>query len=207
MMVERILDWVEDTRMTQKVIVLLLSVGLTSIILFQFVVEPQQQHVQGFQQTLRSLDHQLATIEQSHQLEPLKDEIARLTPQLEAQKKVLRLKVPVEQMLTDVLDKAQSVGVVLTSWKSEEPVPIPETDLNRVTLRLYTEGRYHALAHFLEELQTLPNTLMLRSMDLQAQERSDESPERHIQASFELIGFQAIEFGTKGQRVPEKRAS
>ncbi len=206
-MVERILDWVEDTRMTQKVIILLLSVGLTSIVLFQFVVEPQRQHAQGFQQTLRSLDHQLATIEEGHQLETLKDEIARLTPQLEAQKKILGLKVPMDQMLTDVLDKAQSVGVALTSWKSEEPVPILETDLNRVTLRLYTEGRYHALAHFLEELQTLPNTLMLRSMDFQAQERSDESPERPIQASFELIGFQSAELGAKGQRVLEKGTS
>lgn len=206
-MFEKILDWVEDTRMTQKVIILLLAVGFTSIILFQFVVEPQRQRVQGFQQTVRSLDHQLATIEQSHQLETLKDEIASLIPQLEAQKRVLGLKVPIDQMLTDVLDKAQSVGVTLTSWKSEEPVPIPETDLNRVTLRLYAEGRYHALAHFLEELQTLPNTLMLTSMDFQAQERSDESPEGHIQASFELLGFQATEFRVKGQHGPEKGTS
>ncbi len=206
-MVEKILDWVEDTRMTQKVVILLLSVGLTSIILFQFVVEPQRQRVQGFQQTIRSLDHQLATIEQDPQLEALKNEIARLTPQLEAQKRVLGLQVPIDQMLTDVLDKAQSVGVALTSWKSEEPVPIPETNLNRVTLRLYAEGRYHALAHFLEELQTLPNALTLTSMDFQARERSDDGPESHIQASFELLGFQATEFEVKGRHGPEKGTS
>lgn len=196
-MVESILDWVEDTRMTHKVIILLLFAGFASIILFQFVVEPQRQRTQAFQQTLRSLDHQLAT--RDPQLETLKDEIANLTRQLEAQKKVLA--VPMDQILTGVLDKAQSVDVALTSWKSEEPVPLPETDLNRVTLRLYAEGRYHALAHFLEELQTLPNTLTLKALDFQARKATEENPERSIQASFELIGLQATAVGQREQRV------
>ena len=196
-MVESILDWVEDTRMTHKVIILLLFAGFASIILFQFVVEPQRQRTQAFQQTLRSLDHQLAT--RDPQLETLKDEIANLTRQLEAQKKVLA--VPMDQILTGVLGKAQSVDVALTSWKSEEPVPLPETDLNRVTLRLYAEGRYHALAHFLEELQTLPNTLTLKALDFQARKATEESPERSIQASFELIGLQVTAVGQREQRV------
>ena len=196
-MVESILDWVEDTRMTHKVIILLLFAGFASIILFQFVVEPQRQRTQAFQQTLRSLDHQLAT--RDPQLETLKDEIANLTRQLEAQKKVLA--VPMDQILTGVLDKAQSVDVALTSWKSEEPVPLPETDLNRVTLRLYAEGRYHALAHFLEELQTLPNTLTLKALDFQARKATEESLERPIQASFELIGLQVTAVGQREQRV------
>ena len=196
-MVESILDWVEDTRMTHKVIILLLFAGFASIILFQFVVEPQRQRTQAFQQTLRSLDHQLAT--RDPQLETLKDEIANLTRQLETQKRVLA--VPMDQILSGVLDKAQSVDVALTSWKSEEPVPLPETDLNRVTLWLYAEGRYHALAHFLEELQTLPNTLTLRSLDFQVREATEESPERPIQASFELIGLQATAVGQREQRV------
>lgn len=198
-MVESILDWVEDTRMAHKVIILLLFAGFASIILFQFVVEPQRQRTQAFQQTLRSLDHQLATMERDPQLETLKDEIVNLTRQLETQKRVLA--VPMDQILTGVLDKAQSVDVALTSWKSEEPVPLPETDLNRVTLWLYAEGRYHALAHFLEELQTLPNTLTLRALDFQVREATEESPERPIQASFELIGLQATAVGQSEQRV------
>ena len=198
-MVESILDWAEDTRMAHKVIILLLFVGFTSIILFQFVVEPQRQRTQAFQQTLRSLDHQLATMERDPQLETLKDEIANLTRQLETQKRVLA--VPMDQILSGVLDKAQSVDVALTSWKSEEPVPLPETDLNRVTLWLYAEGRYHALAHFLEELRTLPNTLTLRALDFQVREATEESPERPIQASFELIGLQATAVGQREQRV------
>ena len=112
-MVENILDWVEDTRMTHKVMILLLFAGFASIVLFQFVVEPQRQRTQAFQQTLRSLDHQLAT--RGPQLETLKDEIANLTRQLEAQKRVLA--VPMDQVLASVLDKAQSVDVALTSWK------------------------------------------------------------------------------------------
>ncbi len=196
-MVENILDWVEDTRMTHKVIILLLFTGFASIILFQFVVEPQRQRTQAFQQTLRSLDHQLAT--RDPQLETLKDEIANLTRQLETQKRVLA--VPMDQLLTGVLAKAQSVDVALTSWKSEEPVPLPETDLNRVTLRLYAEGGYHSLAHFLEELQTLPNTLTLKALDFQARKATEESPERPIQASFELIGLQVTAVGEREQRV------
>ena len=192
-MVERILDWVEDTRMTQKVMILFLFAGLTSMILFQFIVEPQRQRAQAFQQTLRSLDNQLATMEGDRQLETLKDEITNLTRQLETQKSVLA--APMDHMLTDVLDKAQSVDVALTSWKSGEPVPLPETDVKRVTLRLHAEGRYHALAHFLEEIQTLPNALTLKSLDFRARERSEENPERPIQASFELIGFLATEEG------------
>ena len=196
-MVENILDWVEDTRMTHKVMILLLFAGFASIVLFQFVVEPQRQRTQAFQQTLRSLDHQLAT--RGPQLETLKDEIANLTRQLEAQKRVLA--VPMDQVLASVLDKAQSVDVVLTSWKFEEPVPLPETDLNRVTVRLYAEGRYHTLAHFLEELQTLPNTLTLKALDFQAGKATEESPERPIQASFELIGLQATAVGQREQHV------
>lgn len=188
-MVETILDWVEDTRMTKKVMILLLVAGFTSMILFQFVVEPQRQRAQAFQQTLRSLDHQLATMEPDRESETLKDEIADLTSRLDAQKRALA--VPMDHILTGILDKARSVDVTLTSWKSEEPVPLPETDVNRVTLQLHVEGGYHALAHFLEELQALPNRLTLKSLDFHTQERSGEIQERPIQASFELTGFQA----------------
>ena len=188
-MVERILDWVEDTRMTQRVMVLLLFAGLTSIILYQFIVEPQRQRAQAFEQTLRSLDHQLATMKEDRRSETLKEEIATLTSQTETRKRVLA--VSMDHILAGILDKAQSVDVALTSWKSGNPVPLPDTDLYRVTLRLHAEGRYHAFGHFLEELQTLPNTLTLKSLDFHARERSEASLERPIQASFELIGFQA----------------
>ena len=186
---ERILDWVEDTRMTQKVMVLLLFAGLLSIILYQFIVEPQQQRTQAFEQTLRSLDHQLATMKEDRRSETLKEEIATLTSRTETRKRVLA--VSMDHILAGILDKAQSVDVALTSWESEEPVPLPETDLHRVTLRLHAEGRYHALAHFLEELQTLRNKLTLKSLDFHARERREASPERPIQASFELISIEA----------------
>lgn len=188
-MFDRILDWVEDTRMTKKVIILLLVAGFTSMIMFQFVVEPQRERAQAFQQTLRSLDRQLETMERDRRLESLEDEITDLTRRLDALKDVVT--VPMDQILTDVLEKARSVDVAVTSWKSENPVPLPDMDLNQVTLRLRAEGRYHALGHFLEELQTLPNTLTFKSLNFRARERSEESPERPIHASIELISFEA----------------
>ena len=190
-MVERILDWVEDTPKSRKAILLLLCAGLTSIILFQFVVEPQRERARAFQQTLRSLDHQLATLKPDRKLETLKKEIGSLTSRLARDKNLLA--APMDHMLAGIVDKAQSVDVALRSWESEEPVPLPETDLHRVTVRLRAEGGYHALAHFLEELQTLPNTLTLKSLDFHAQERSEANPEHPIQASIELTGFQAAE--------------
>ena len=201
-MVERILDWVEDTRMTQKVMVLLLFAGLTSIILYQFIVEPQRQRTQAFEQTLRSLDHQLATMKEDRRSETLKEEIATLTSQTETRKRVLA--VSMDHILAGILDKAQSVDVALTSWESEEPVPRPERDLHRVTLRLHAEGGYHALAHFLEELQTLPNKLTLKSMDFHARERREARPEHPIQASIELTGFQAAEVEQGRSPLPEQ---
>ena len=125
---ERILDWMEDTRMTQKVMVLLLFAGLTSIILYQFIVEPQRQRTQAFEQTLRSLDHQLATMmKEDRRSETLKEEIATLTSRTETRKRVLA--VSMDHILAGILDKAQSVDVALTSWESEEPVPLPENGL------------------------------------------------------------------------------
>ena len=197
-MAGRILDWVEDTRMAHKVVILLLLAGFTSMIMFQFVVEPQRERAQAFQQTLRSLDRQLETMKRDRGLETLKDEITDLTRQLETQKSEMALSM--DHVLTGVLDKARSVDVVLTSWKSGEVVPLPDTVLNRVTLRLRAEGRYHALAHFLEELQTLPGPLTLTSLDFRARDRSEESPERPIQASFELTGFQATAVEPRGQQ-------
>lgn len=188
-MFDRILDWVEDTRMTKKAIILLLFAGFTSMIMFQFVVEPQRERAQAFQQTLRALDRQLETMKRDRRLESLEDEITDLTRRLDALKDVVT--VPMDQILTGVLEKARSVDVAVTSWKSENPVPLPDMDLNQVTLRLHAEGRYHALGHFLEELQTLPNTLTFKSLDFRARERSEESPERPIQASIELISFEA----------------
>ncbi len=185
-MIGRLLDWVEDTRMTHKVIVLLLSAGLTSIILFQFLIDPQRQRVLAFQQTIQSLDHRLATMKEDRQLETLEEKIADLTRGLEARRTAL--KAPIA--LTDVLTKAESVGVVLTSWMAGEPVPLAEGDVYRITLRLDAEGQYHALAHFLEELHGLPNALTLKSLDFQARERHEESVAPLIQASFELTGFQ-----------------
>lgn len=187
-MVERILDWMEDTPKSRKIVLLLLCAGLTSIILFQFVVESQQERARAFQQTLRSLDRQLATLKPDRKLETLKKEISSLTNRLTREKKLLA--TPMDHMLAGIVAKAQSVDVALTSWESEEPVPLPETNLHRITFRLRAEGGYHALAHFLEELQTLPNTLTLKSLDFHARERSEESPDRPIQASIELIRFQ-----------------
>lgn len=172
---------------------LLLCAGLTSIILFQFVVEPQRERARAFQQTLRSLDRQLATLKPDQKLETLKKEIGSLTSRLTREKKLLA--TPMDHMLAGIVDKAQSVDVALRSWESEEPVPLTETNLHRVTIRLRAEGGYHALAHFLEELQTPPNTLPLKSLDFHARERSGESPERPIQASFELMGFQTTVVG------------
>ena len=200
-MLDRILDWLEDTRMAQKVMLLLLCAGFMSMIMFQFVVEPQRERAQAFQHTLRSLDRQLGTMKRDRRLETLKDEIADLTRQLETQKSEATSSM--DHVLAGVLDKAQSVDVELTSWKSGNPVPLPDTDVYRVTLRLHAAGRYHALAHFLEELQTLPNTLTLKSLDFHARERSEESPERPIQASFELTAFQSM---TVEQRERRKAA-
>ena len=197
-MVDRILDWVEDTRMAHKVVILLLLAGFTSMIMFQFVVEPQRERAQAFQHTLRALDRQLGTMKRDRRLETLKEEVADLTRQLETQKS--EVTASMDHVLTGVLDKARSVDVELTSWQSEDPVPLPATGLNRVTLRLQAEGHYHALAHFLEELQTLPNTLTLKSLDFRARERSEESPERPIQASFELTAFQSTTVEHREQR-------
>jgi len=187
-MVERILDWLEDTPKSHKAMLLLLCAGLTSIILFQFVVEPQRERALALQQTLRSLDHQLATSKPDRKLATLKKEIDSLTSRLTIEQKLLT--TTMDHRLAGIMGTAQSVGVVLRSWESEEPAQLPETDLHRVTLRLRAEGRYHALAHFLEELQTFPNTLSLTSLDFHVREGSEESPDRPIQASFELMGFQ-----------------
>ena len=198
-MVERILDWVEDAPKSHKTVLLLLCAGLTSIILFQFVVEPQRERARAFQQTIRSLDHQLATSEPDRKLETLKKEISSLTNRLIGEKKLLA--VPMDHILAGIVEKAQSVDVALRSWESEEPVPLPETNLHHVTIRLRVEGGYHALAHFLEELQTLPNTLPLKSLDFHAQELSEGNPEHPIQASIELTGFQAAEIEQREESI------
>ena len=201
-MVERILDWVEDTPKSHKTMLLLLCAGLTSIILFQFVVEPQRERARAFQQTIRSLDHQLATSEPDRKVETLKKEIGSLTSRLTGEKKLLA--IPMDHMLAGIVDKAQSVDVALRSWESEEPVPLPETNLHRVTIRLRVDGGYHALAHFLEELQTLPNTLPLKALDFHAQDRSEANPEHPIQASIELTGFEAAEVEQRTSLLPEQ---
>ncbi len=190
-MVERILDWVEDAPKLQKAMLLLLCAGLTSIILFQFVVEPQRERAAAFRQTLRSLDHQLATSTPDQTVVTLKKEIDSLTSRFTMEKKLLTTSM--DHLLAGIVAKAQSVDVALKSWESEEPVPLPETNLHRVTIRLRAEGGYHALAHFLEELQALPNTLPLKSLDFHAQERNEANPGYPIQASIELTGVQAAE--------------
>ena len=201
-MVERMLDWVEDTPMTSKLLTLFLCVAVFSLILFQFVVEPRNQRIQALQETLQSLNHRIAAGEHGGQLERLTDEIAHLKSQVALQKRRLGIQVPMEHMLTEIFDVAQSAGVTLTSWKPEEPIALSEIDVSRVTLRLYAEGRYYALARFLEELHTLPKTLIVQSMDFHVQEMGTESLEDVIHASFELVGFEATETGPMRQSEP-----
>ena len=198
-MVEQILDWVEDAPKSHKIMLLLLCAGLVSIILFQFVVEPQRERTLAFQQTLRSLDQQLATSKPDRKLATLEKEINSLTGWFTIEKKLLA--TPMDHMLADIVGKAQLVDVALRSWESEEPVPLPETNLHRVTIRLRAEGGYHALAHFIEELQTLPNTLPLKSLDFHVRERSEADPGHPIQASIELTGFQAAEVEPREKSV------
>lgn len=201
-MVERMLDWVEDTPMTSKLLTLFLCVAVFSLILFQFVVEPRNQRIRALQETLQSLNHRIAAGDHGGQLERLTDEIARLKSQVALQKTRLGIQMPMEHVLTDVFDVAQSAGVTLTSWKPEEPIALPEMDVSRVTLRLYAEGRYYALARFLEKLHALPKTLIVQSMDFHVEEKGTESPEDLIHASFELVGFEATEAGPMQQSEP-----
>ena len=201
-MVERMLDWVEDTPMTSKLLTLFLCVAVFSLILFQFIVEPRNQRIRSLQETLQSLNHQIAAGEHGDQLERLTDEIARLKSQVALQKTRLGIQMPMEHVLTDVFDVAQSAGVTLTSWKPEEPIALPEMDVSRVTLRLYAEGRYYALARFLEKLHDLPKTLIVQSMDFHVEEKGTESLDNLIHASFELVGFEATEAGPMQQSEP-----
>ncbi len=204
-MVDSLLDWVEDTGMAPKLAMLLLLAVFASLIVFQFVVAPQHQRARAFQQTLQSLDHRLAEMkQQSAPLERLNGEMDVLTPKVAAQKKLLGIHIPVGHMLPDIVDTAQSVGVTLTSWQPEEPRLIPKTNLDRVMFRLDAEGRYQALAHFLEALQRLPKVLIVRSMDyrVRAAEAADQAI--NIHASFELIGFQATASAQIGQRAPDQ---
>lgn len=201
-MVERMLDWVEDTPMTSKLLTLFLCVAVLSLMLFQFVVEPRNQRILALQETLQSLNHRIAAGEHGDQFERLTDEVARLKSQVALQKTRLGIHVPMEHVLTDVFDVAQSAGVTLTSWKPEDPIALPEMDVSRVTLRLYAEGRYYALARFLEELHTLPKALIVQSMDFHVQEKGTESLDDVIHASFELVGFEATEAGAMRRSDP-----
>ena len=201
-MVERMLDWVEDAPMTSKLLTLCLCVAVLSLILFQFVVEPRNQRIRALQETLQSLNHRIAAGERGDQVERLTDEIGRLKSQVALQKTRLGIQVPMEHVLTDVFNVAQSADVTLTSWKPEEPIALPEMDVSRVTLRLYAEGRYYALARFLEELHALPKTLIVQSMDFHVRENGTESLDDVIHASFELLGFEAAETGPMRQSEP-----
>lgn len=201
-MVERMLDWVEDAPMTSKLLTLFLCVAVLSLILFQFVVEPRNQRIRALQETLQSLNHRIAAGEHGGQFERLTDEIARLKSQVALQKTRLGIQVPMEHVLTDVFDVAQSADVTLTSWKPEDPIALPEMDVSRVTLRLYAEGRYEALARFLEKLHALPKTLMVQSMDFHVREKETESLDDVLHASFELVGFEATETGPTRQSEP-----
>ncbi len=205
-MVDSLLDWIEDKGVAPKLTLLLLLAAFASLIVFQFVVAPQQQRTQAFQQTLQSLNHRLTGMERpSDSLESLHETMDGLTMQVEAHKNVLGIHIPLDRLLPDIVDTAQSVGVTLTSWQPEEPGLVSEMHLNRVILRLKAEGRYHALAHFLEALQRLPKALIVRSMDYQVRTEGVEDSEIDIHASFELIGFQVS--ARVGQRAPGRATS
>ncbi len=203
-MVDSLPRWMDDMGVVPKLAILLLAAAFVSLIVFQFVIAPQQQRTRALQQTLHSLDQRLAEMDQQSDLaENLNDEMNVLSSRVEAQKELLRLQVLVDHLLPDIVDMAQSVGVTLTSWQPGEPRLIPETQLNRVTLRLEAEGRYHALAHFLEALHTLPKALIVRSMDYRIQQDGAEDSENDIHASFELTGFQATVSAWIGQQAPD----
>ncbi len=192
-MVDGLLDWMEDTGAARKLALLLLLAVFASLLAFQFVVAPQQQRARAFQQTLQSLDRRLAGAERPGESpESLRDEINGLARQVESQKSSLGIRVPMDRLLPDIVDTAQSVGVTLTSWQPEEPAPVVEMTLRRVRLRLEAEGRYHALASFLDGLRALPKALIVRSLDYRVRTDTDATDsEIDIRASFELMGFQA----------------
>ncbi len=207
-MVHSLLDWVEEKGMASKLAMVLLLAVSASLILFQFVVAPQHQRASALQHTLQSLDDRLAEMDgRNDPLERLNHEMDDLTSRIEAHKTLLGIHIPIDRILPDMVDTAQSVGVTLTSWQPEEPRFIPETNLNRVMLRLDAEGRYHALARFLEALHRLPKAFIVQSMDYRVRRENAEGPEINLHASFELIGFQATTSVRIGQQAPGRAAS
>lgn len=202
-MVDSLPGWMDDMGLASRLALLLLAAVLVSLIVFQFVIAPQRQRTQAFQQTLQDLDHQLAEMEQQRDLvERLNNELDVLASRIEARKKLLGIHVLVDHLLPDIVGMARSAGVTLTSWQPGNPAVIPVAQLSQVTLRLEAEGRYHALAHFLESLHTLPKALIVQSMDYRIRQDGAEDSQSDIHASFELTGFQATTSAWIGQRVP-----
>lgn len=202
-MVDSLPGWMDDMGLASRLALLLLAAVLVSLIVFQFVIAPQRQRTQAFQQTLQDLDHQLAELEQQRDLvERLNNELDVLASRIEARKKLLGIHVLVDHLLPDIVGMARSAGVTLTSWQPGNPAVIPVAQLSQVTLRLEAEGRYHALAHFLESLHTLPKALIVQSMDYRIRQDGAEDSQSDIHASFELTGFQATTSAWIGQRVP-----
>ena len=190
MSIQPLLEWLEVSSPSQKLVVLLVSLGIVSLLVYGLALGPRLDRVNNLQQEVQALEQVLKTqTAYGHQRATLDAEVTGLRQRYRVMSETLGMPVAGAEVLSGVSNAANQAGVSLMLWKPEPAVPAPDYNLYETESRLEIEGNFYGLARFLGKLARLPKALVVKAFSISASDRG-QAPNT-IRASLDLFGYES----------------
>ena len=185
----RLLEWFDITPWRQKVSLVSLVMVLFGGAFYWLIAEPIMEETAALLVELQTVDGQLTRASHSEsQYRHAQQELSQWTLIVARQEERLGLEVPMSQVLADMSNIAEEIGMIVTLWKPDD---VPSTSLNQNTVRhlqLHMEGGYHHLARFLDHMQDLSKTMGVTGLSMARADTDDGMAT--ILATIDLIGYE-----------------
>ena len=154
--------------------VLCLLIGLGYNWFFYQDKVAQKERLRRQQQELISKVQEGQTAKRNY--EKLKAEIARYQNLIEQLKKILPTDLEIQNVFSDVSNKAKETGLQMTSFKPQSPVEAPGQPYRVYPLKILIEGSYHAFGEFTERIAMMDRLVNIESFQISVMDPDQRPP-------------------------------
>ena len=202
-MLENTIDWLNEQPLLNKLAILVVIVLIISGLYWYFFWSPNNQKLQGLQQTLQTKRKKL------NELENIKADLPKFIAENERLNKefqIASLKLPKEEEIPALIN---SVYSDISAAGLEPRKFAPKGQVNKdiyaeIPIEMNVRGSYFELANFFDRISRLPRIVNVRNLNL---ERSKASSQRNIllNAEFTTVTFRLLPPRETDSKLKDKK--
>lgn len=190
-MMRTLYNWLDETTLLQRVLVMVLAAGLIVINMWSWVLEPRVAQIGERHQAISRLDHDiLLATRKLDGLPRLRQSLSQLETLVAGRESLLMEEARLDRVLGPLAQAANWYDVSLTFWKPGQTKDDTALRFQTTPIRVQAIGTFHQLASFLDALGHEPSSWFVQGFELHHQrEQSAESAETRIEASITIMAL------------------